>query len=568
MMRNVFGGDQKQKEGDQFFIKVIRKFAPLYRRFGVDYPIMERIVDMKLIMDSRQEKVIPTNSMWGSQKEKENEDKNAFFQSLWLYGFISLLLLFLFVIDNIQFQYTIFFSYVFIMLFSTLIANFSTILLETKDQILIGTKPVSSRTLSAAKTTHVFIYLISLTVVIAGPVVIGTFVIHGILAGLLAVILTVTASLWCLLLTILTYATVLKRFNGEKLKNIIAYSQIGISVFTVMAYQIMNQAIQFINPSMLEVQLNLQWWHIFVFPLWFVAPFGIITNGFSLTYLVYILLLVGGSVGLAFLYYFNSDKLEANLQKLESGEGDTDKRSWYENVTGKLLCWDKNELGYYHFAWQLTKNEREFKTRLYPSLAALFIFPIVLIGTTYRLTLETGGSVGDSVFFRYMPYYALLVIPMLAVSLKYSKNYKAHWIFGMKSEDHAGVFLRGIIKAMLMKLLFPIYLILSVVVLVFSDLSLLPAIINGFLVVTIVFSLQVKRTIQQYPFSKRYNASEANQGCLATIIFFMIIGVAAGGIFAIQTLIPFGAYIIMAILAVVATWLLTKGFNNHSLSME
>lgn len=565
MMRNVFGGSQKQEAS--FFIKIIRKLAPMYRRMGVDYPIMEKIIDTKLTMDSRQEKVIPTNSMWGNSKE-EDKDKNAFFQSLWVYALISLILLFVFAIDDIQFQYTVFFSFIFVMLLSTLIANFSSILLETKDQVLIGTKPVSSKTLSAAKATHVFIYLISLTLALSGPMMIGTFFIHGILAGLLAVLLTITASTWCLLLTIITYATVLKRFNGEKLKNIIAYSQIGISVFTIIGYQVMNQAFRFINPSMLAIELNLQWWHIFVFPLWFVAPFGLLQNGFSLTYLMYIVLLVGGTIGLIVLYHFNSDKLEANLQKLESGEGDTDKRSWYETFSSKWLCWDKKERGYYHFTWQLTKNEREFKTRLYPSLATIFIFPIVLIGSTYQLTEDSGVGINQLSVFKYMPYYALLIIPMLAVSVKYSKNFKGSWIFGMSSEDNAGVFLRGMIKALIMKLVFPIYLILSGVVLVFSGFENLPALLNGLLLVVLIFSVEVKRTIQTYPFSKKYNASEANQGCFATVIFIGITGIVAVGMFAIQELVPFGVYLLMVILLAVDGWMLTRGFNKIKLKMD
>lgn len=565
MMRNVFGGSQKQEVS--FFIKIIRKLEPMYRRMGVDYLIMEKIVDTKLTMDSRQEKVIPTNSMWGNSKE-EDKDKNAFFQSLWVYALISLILLFVFAIDDIQFQYTVFFSFIFVMLLSTLIANFSSILLETKDQVLIGTKPVSSKTLSAAKATHVFIYLISLTLALSGPMMIGTFFIHGILAGLLAVLLTITASTWCLLLTIITYATVLKRFNGEKLKNIIAYSQIGISVFTIIGYQVMNQAFRFINPSMLAIELNLQWWHIFVFPLWFVAPFGLLQNGFSLTYLMYIVLLVGGTIGLIVLYHFNSDKLEANLQKLESGEGDTDKRSWYETFSSKWLCWDKKERGYYHFTWQLTKNEREFKTRLYPSLATIFIFPIVLIGSTYQLSEDSGVGINQLSVFKYMPYYALLIIPMLAVSVKYSKNFKGSWIFGMSSEDNAGVFLRGMIKALIMKLVFPIYLILSGIVLVFSGFEILPALLNGLLLVVLIFSVEVKRTIQTYPFSKKYNASEANQGCFATVVFIAITGIVAVGMFAIQELVPFGVYLLMVILLAVDGWMLTRGFNKIKLKMD
>lgn len=558
MMRNIFG--KESKSDTPFFIKILNFLAPMYRAFGVDYPTLRVIVETEMVMDGRQESVIQ-NSGWGNKK-KNDEDKNTFFQSLWMYAIFSLILLFLFAIDNIVFQYTIFFSYIFVMLISTLIANFSTILLNTKDQVLIGTKPVSSRTLSAAKATHVFIYLISFAAAIAGPIVIATFFFHGILAGVLALLLVILASLWCLLLTIIIYATVLKRFNGEKLKNIIAYSQIGLSVFTIIGYQIMNQVIQIVDPEVLAIELNLQWWHVIVFPLWFVAPFGMLQDGWSMTYGIYIAFLLLGTLGIVLLYRVNNDKLEKNLQKLDSGEAEEDKRSLYETITGKWLSWDKRELGYYHFVWQLTKHEREFKTRLYPSLASILVFPAVLLFSSFRFS---EGAIEESVTFIYMPYFTMLMLPMLAVSLQYSKNYKGRWIFDTSSENHAGIFLRGMIKAMTMKLIFPIYVLLSAVVIVMTGFELLPVIINGFLLIIALFFMEVKRTITDYPFSRQYNASEANQGCLATVIFFGIVIVTTLFMFLIQEFIPFGAYIVLVLLLAVDGWLLTKGFDNTKL---
>lgn len=559
MMRNLFGSDQKKQES--FFGKALNVLEPMYRFFSVDFPIMKLIVETKMTMDSRQEN--PIANTWNNKKR--DEDKNPFFQSLWVYALISMLLLFLFSIDNILFQYTAFFSYVFIMLFSTLIANFSSILLNTKDQVLIGTKPVSSRTLSAAKATHVFIYLISFTVAIAGPMIAASFFFHGFMIGLMAIILTIVAAVWCLLLTIITYATVLKRFNGERLKNIIAYSQIGISVFTIVGYQIMNQVIQVVDPSTLAIELNLQWWHAIVFPLWFVAPFGILQQGWSVTYGVYVALLVIGTISIVLLYRLNNDKIELNLQKMESGEADEDKRSWYETATGNLVCWNAQEKGYYHFVWQLTKHEREFKTRLYPSLASILVFPFVFMISSLRLAeagLESSG------LLIYMPYFTMMIIPMLSTTLRYSKNYKGRWVFGISSNADAHFFFQGVIKAMTMKLIFPLYMLLSIIVLVIAGWELAVPLLNGFFLIIILFCIEVRRTLKTYPFSKQYDASEANQGCMATMIFFAIIMIAAIVMYLVQTFIPFGSIVALVILVTAAGWFLTKGFKSVILTQQ
>ena len=195
-------------------------------------------------------------------------------------------------------------------------------------------------------------------------------------------------------------------------------------------------------------------------------------------------------------------------------------------------------------------------------LASILVFPAVLLFSSFRFS---EGAIEESVTFIYMPYFTMLMLPMLAVSLQYSKNYKGRWIFDTSSENHAGIFLRGMIKAMTMKLIFPIYVLLSAVVIVMTGFELLPVIINGFLLIIALFFMEVKRTITDYPFSRQYNASEANQGCLATVIFFGIVIVTTLFMFLIQEFIPFGAYIVLVLLLAVDGWLLTKGFDNTKL---
>lgn len=558
MLKNKFS---EEKAKTPIYLKLLDRLEPIYRKLDVDYDQLRVIVGTKMKMDGRQEN--PMADAWnaGSKKKK---DRNSFFSSLWVYALISFFMLFIFIVDNYIFQFTFYFSYLFLMMMAVLIAHFSTILLDPKDQELIGTKPVSSKTLGAAKATHIGIYLFAFSGALGGVMIAATFIINGIAEGLLAILLTLLAALWCLLLTILIYAYVLRHFDGEKLKNIISYSQIGLSFFMIIGYQFMGDIFRIIDPETMALELNLQWWHIFVFPLWFVAPFGILQEGWSWTFGSYIGLLILGTAGLIVLYRINSDKIDRNLQKLNSDGEKGTKRSRLEKVYAKGLCLNDREKPYFHFAWQITKNEREFKTRLYPSIASALVFPLIMLWTQFR-TVGLDG-LGDLSFFVYSPYFTMLMIPMTSTTLRYSNHYKGRWLYTVIPENEDAIILRGMFKAVLSKLLLPIYGTVALFVVIFSGINTLFVLINGFLLLSSAFYLDLSVSMDVIPFTQRYDASEANRGCGATLIFFLGVSMVAGLLFVLQEFVPYSEYGVLLVLVGVNAWIFTRGFHKVKLN--
>lgn len=553
MMRDVLG--IKKSEKTPLYLRLIDLISFIYTRLGVNYPQMRSIIALKMMMDGRKDSALP-----GFETGRRSDvEKNQFFSSLWVYALISVFLLFLFAYDNWVFQYTTYFSFLFIMTFSTLLANFSTILLDTKDATLIGTKPVDRKTLGAAKATHVGIYLLSFTMAIGLPVILFTFYFNGIVAGILVFLLSLLASLWCLGLTLFVYATILKQFDGERLKNIIAYSQISLSIFMVLGYYLVGQIFQVIDPETLLVEMNLSIGHVVLFPMWFVAPFGMLQEGISTTYLIYTALLIIGTVLLALLFNWNTDKIESNLQKMDSSSTKQTKRSVIERLAANLLCFDPLEKAYFHFGWQITKTEREFKTRLYPSIASALVFPIVMTYTT--VTSGEPVATQSPVTFLYLPYFTMLIIPVLAISVQFSKNYKGNWVFNLTPTNSKAPFMRAVAKAMLMKILLPLYTAVAILVLYFTGFSYVLQIINGLLLTSVILFFEMKRSVTSLPFSRKYSAAEANQGCMGTLIFFIPVFIISIIMIVSQLFIPFADWIILLILLGVNGWWMTKGFE-------
>ena len=237
------------------------------------------------------------------------------------------------------------------------------------------------------------------------------------------------------------------------------------------------------------------------------------------------------------------------------------KRSVLERIAAAILCKDPLEKAYFHFSWQLTKTEREFKTRLYPSIASALVFPIVFVLTTLTGD-QTAGLEQNPVSFLYLPYFTLLLIPVLTVSIQFSINYKGSWVFNLTPQQSKAPFMRAALKAMLVKILLPLYLIIAAVVLVFSAWGYLLQMINGFLLMSVVFYLEARRSVKSLPFSREYSASEANLGCMGTLIFFVPVFIISLIMILSQLFIPFGEWIIMIIMSGLTIWWMTRGFND------
>ncbi|GEK91278.1 hypothetical protein [Alkalibacterium kapii] len=550
------GLDKEEFNKTPIYLRFADKLAPMYTKIGVDYVQMRTILAMKMTIDRRQKTAL--NGM--SDSTTEGEEKNHFFGSLWVYTLISIFLLFLFVYDNWVFQYTAYFSYILIMLFSTMLANFSTILLDNKDTELIGSKPVSRKTIGAAKATHIGIYLVSFTLAVGMPVMLATFYFNGFLAGLLLILLTLLSALWTLGLTIILYATVLKYFDGERLKNIIAYSQISVSVFMVAGYYLIGQLFEIIDPETLLVEMDLSLGHALLFPMWFVAPFGLLQEGYNNVYLIYTLFLIAGTIAIGVLYHLNGDKIDGNLQKLNKSRTKPGSRSILEKSTAKLLGLTSLEKAYYHFTWQLTKNEREFKTRLYPSIASAMIFPLFMFFSNLRGSQAITSQ--NMQTFLYLPYFAMLSIPMIAVATQFSVNYKGRWLFELSPKQAKGPFLRAVTKVMLIKILLPMYGFISVLVLIMTGFTHSVQLINGFLLMSVVLYVEMKRTGQHLPFSRKYAASEANQGCMSSLIFFLPVFIISLVMVMFQSFIPYAEWGVLIVLIFLNSWWMKKGFGE------
>ncbi|GIO85925.1 hypothetical protein J25TS5_28570 [Paenibacillus faecis] len=543
-------------------LKFLDGFRGLFERFGVDYPVMRRILQIKLTMDGRR---VPT--IIGKARKKAGRDghklydgqeaeKNQFFSSLWLYLiFGALSSMFVALGDNFIFQMSLVFGILMFMVMTSLISDFSSVLLDIRDRHILFSKPVTPRTIGMAKTLHIFIYMFCLTGALGVvPFAVGLYR-HGVVFALLFVAELIWMDLLIVVFTALMYLAVLKFFDGERLKDLINYVQIGLTIGLALGYQLLFRLFEFVD---LQAAIQPRWWQFLVPPVWFGAPYEVLIHGDSNRVLLALSLLALFVPVAAILVYIRvMPSLEKYLQKLaDPGTRKKEGAGKAVKTISRLLCASAKEQVFFRFAWTMMGNEREFKLKVYPSLGFSLIFPLIFLFAMG----EGRGFAGLPGTSKYLfIYFCALLVPSVLIMLRYSGSYKAAWVYRVLplGEDVVPIY-RGTLIAAIVRLVLPVYVLEAALFTVLFGWRILPDLIVAGLAILVYSVLCFGYLSKALPFSERFETAQQSDG-LRTIPLMLLLGGMALVHYA-ATLLSFGVYIYAALL-LAANWVLwQRGF--------
>src|SRR5690606_13879859 len=155
-------------------------------------------------MDRRRVPTVLSQS--NNETKKEMKEKNHFLSSLWVYVLFGLFLIpFIIMGDNFLFQMSLVYGLIMFFLMTAMISDFSTVLLDIRDNNILYPKPIERKTISAAKFVHIVIYLSLLTAALAGPGLIVGLLRHGIVFFLVGLLNLILIELLVIALTALIY---------------------------------------------------------------------------------------------------------------------------------------------------------------------------------------------------------------------------------------------------------------------------------------------------------------------------------------------------------------------------
>ena len=492
---------------DFFSLKILDLFRPLFEAFGVEYEKMRLIVNMKLTLDKR--------------KNNSSENKNSLMQSVILYLIIGFVASRIIVMPlDIMTKMTVLFALIFVMLLTCFITDFSSVILDTYDRHIIGITDVKDITLNMAKIVHIIIYISIISLSISAFSIIMILMAYNIGFCLLFILCMILMDFLLIMMTSVIYYLLIKIFKGEKLKDVLNLFQIFmILVFSIMYY--------FITSSLSDIQINYTFsinaYDLFIPFMWFASLFCVIFYGKIQT--LYIIMAILGIIVpiLSILIYIKlTPAFERNLDKLEQvsyNEKDSKSKKSFVSKLANKICKNNEEKSFFEFIYINLSRDREFKTRVYPTLASGIIMPLVLLIVTYDRSMsimEYLKSLSTTNNFLNI-YLAVILLQNCILLLKYSKEYEASFIYDVLPISKKKNIYSAEFKVIIIKLFVPVFIIIGLPYLILFKAKFIVHLLIAF-VSTIFISMGTFRVNDKsLPFSEDY-AVTANTSNFLNII--------------------------------------------------
>ena len=532
---------------DFFSLKILDLFRPLFEAFGVEYEKMRLIVNMKLTLDKR--------------KNNSSENKNSLMQSVILYLIIGFVASRIIVMQlDIMTKMTVLFALIFVMLLTCFITDFSSVILDTYDRHIIGITDVKDITLNMAKIVHIVIYISIMSLSISAFSILMILMVYNIGFCLLFILCMILMDFLLIMMTSVIYYLLIKIFKGEKLKDVLNLFQIFmILVFSIIYY--------FITSSLSDIQINytfsIKAYDLFIPFMWFASLFCVIFYGKIQT--LYIIMAILGIIVpiLSILIYIKlTPAFERNLDKLEQvsyNEKDSKSKKSFASKLANKICKNNEEKSFFEFIYINLSRDREFKTRVYPTLASGIIMPLVLLFVTYDRSIsimEYLKSLSTTNNFLNI-YLAVILLQNCILLLKYSKEYEASFIYDVLPISKKKNIYSAEFKVIIIKLFVPVFIIIGIPYLILFKSKFIVHLLIAF-VSTIFISMGTFRVNDKsLPFSEDYAVTANTSNFLNIIKSIGFVGAAVLLHYLIILKAPYifsVAYLILLILIMKIIW--------------
>ncbi|GAB4021919.1 hypothetical protein [Spirosoma koreense] len=541
---------------------LLDRFQPLFRTLGADYGQLRAIVQVKLTMDNRRSIV-----SLGRYGRSSSENNSNFTRILVIYtvigGLISLGTLAIPTKDRLFFPLTMQFTYIMALCAMTLISDFSSVILDSSDNQIILPRPVSNRTLWLARIVHITSYLFAIALSLS---VVAVFVMtsrFGVLAGLLLLALALLSAVLMVFLTNVFYLVLMRFISEEKLREVINYFQIVMAILFYGGYQLLPRLI---DPRMMMTQaVEHQSWHYLVPPMWMAGAMEtVIQPALDWTHLIFLTLaLVTPIAGLWFMNRFLTTDFTQKLSGIDqevrpeatvlpsTRVSEPDRLGWVERLGGWFTS-NSLERAAFAFTWRITGRDRKFKLKTYPQLGFGLAYVLVM-------SIQRNPFGSSDFFYLFALYFAGLYVLVAQYQLSVSDNYRASWIYGSAPIPKPGDILAGSLKALIIKLLTPFYLLLSIYILYRYGADKISDVLLAFSNSLVMLLSAALLATRYMPFSIMQDALRQNntaRGLLVSVVLG-IVGFSHYGL----TLIPYGVWAAIPV-SVATVWVLLRQYKK------
>ena len=532
----------------RFLLSLFKPFRALIERGGADYEQFMRILELKLTIDNRKQ-----------GRNKGSSERSLILQSV---GQIAMGAAFALISLNIKESFTFYYvmhTIIMVILAMTIISEFTTILFDTSENMIIQPLPIKGSTVSMARNAHVFLYLALIAVNYSLVAVVVSSIKYGIVSGLMFLSSVFLNVLFTLFLANVLYLGLMHIASGEKLKTILMYFQIGIAVLFMAGYQFGLQAVDASQVSNLLMHIS---WYTYLIPPAIFAGFteSVATVSYApgnILFIVEALLLPVITLLLTSRYL--TPVFNRKLLQLESGDKatkvsrSTGKTTIYYRVMETLFTRNTTERTSFQLAWRMSGYERLFKQSFFPSLAYVLI---MIVAPFFKRETSVQEILNSDKYLIFL--YAFMLISFtLTNSLSLGNNRNVGWIFKFLPVAKPADLFKGFIKAVFARFFNPFYLVVSVGVVAFWGPAVIPDVIIAWMAIYLTTTLMYYIQGIDLPFSQQKAASQGGKNMLRVFGLMIMAGIMGWGHYFIVQ-IPYLGHIVLTVLYVSGIWISNK----------
>ncbi len=557
---------------NRILLKLFLSPKKLYSSNGINTMQLESILTAKLLMDDRR----PPSLMQGRNRKKvKKEISKATLSTMFVSAVMGSLFLFSFALNTtIVAQLTFYFSYFIFMLSATLISDFTSVLIDVRDNYIILPKPVNDRTMLMARLLHIFIHICKLILPMLLPGLIYMSVRYGVAGFLLLFVLGIFTVIFSIFLVNAVYLFILRISKPEKFKNIISYIQIVFAIVLYASFQLLPRLIG--NIENFDFHFTNSSWMILLPPYWFGAAWSVLynLNGTALEYSAAACALVLPFLSLWIVIRFLAPSFNRKLS-LISNTGDTTpavavadktvkKKKTFSTVLANLFTRNNSERMGFLFTWYMMSRSRDFKMKVYPTIGYFLVYIVVLIINSRSLSLhdiEQQTAAGKVVIISAL-YFSSLLLTMAIAQLAYSDKYKSAWIFFVTPVTNPGNIINGSVKAAIAKFFLPTVLVLAIAGISLTGVTFIPNLLLAMVNQLFICYFIVYVGNKDLPFSKTQSL-QVKTGNFMRNLFRMIIPFSIAIVhYMIYTNMPL--VVIVLLTALGALWLIEGSVKKLS----
>jgi len=556
---------------NQLFLRLALLPIGIYKRLGVDTVQLKTIVSTKLLMDDRR----PNTFHQTQHNRKQTPITMSTVGTMLLCALFGLIYLMAFTFgNNIITQFTLYYSFFFFMLASTLITDFTSVLIDVRDNFIILPKPVSDRTFITARLLHIFVHICKLVVPMALPGIVYIGLNYYVTGVLYYVLMLLMLTLFTIFFINALYLLILKVTTPEKFKSIISYIQIFFAIAVYASYQVVPRLIGRYVGS--DINLSGKGYSLAIPSFWFASGWKVLQS-FRATPIEAVGTVLSIAVPLLSLYIvikYLAPSFNQKLALLNSSDAEvprkinTNKKSKQDNsfatLASKVVTQKGAERMGFIFTWKMTSRSRDFKLKVYPTIGYILVYVVLIFLNKKSINLQDiqSQNISGKILVISALYFSSLLLVMAISQITISEKYKAAWIYYACPIPKPGEVISGAIKAAVLKFYIPIVVVLTLAGIILIGPKLLPNIVLGLFNELLIASIIAYVHNRQLPFSQQQNNNSGSGNFIRSIFIMFCCGLIGLIHYAVYELTA--VVIILSVLSMIATWLVIGGIKNTS----